>query len=220
MTVSKIDAAISSVTKAVKRLEKSDRNQHGGYNFAGIDDFLAMTGRLCGEAGLSVIMDEDEFEIIPDFFQTKGGKAAGLRMRFSITLRCDGESAGPFRRSIMVPGNMGSQAFGAAQSYVLKQFLRATFQIPTGEKGDDIDAHYTGEMSAAPAKPAVAAITDEQRAVLMGMIENTGADARKFCNYFRISSVPELAASDFSAAMAMLEKKGLPRTSSPQREAA
>jgi ERF superfamily len=148
METTKIDAAIAKVAAGVKRLEKLDRNAHGGYNFAGIDDFLAMTGKLCGDAGLSVIMDESDFEIIPDFFVTKGGKTAGLRMKFAIYLRAAGESIGPFHRSIMVPSHMGSQAFGAGQSYVLKQFLRATFQIPTGDKNEDIDAYDTGAMTA------------------------------------------------------------------------
>jgi hypothetical protein len=42
---------------------------------------------------------------------------------------------GPFRRHVDVPRN-GPQAFGAAQSYVLKQFFRAQFQIATGEADD------------------------------------------------------------------------------------
>lgn len=142
----KLDAAIAAVTAGVKRLEKTERNQHASYNFAGIDDFLEMTGKLCSAAKLNVLMDETDFDVLDEFFATKSGKVAGLKMRFAIFLRCDGEEAGPYHRSIIVPANMGSQAFGAGQSYVLKQFLRATFQIPTGDKGEDIDAHDTGTM--------------------------------------------------------------------------
>jgi hypothetical protein len=36
---------------------------------------------------------------------------------------------------------MGSQAYGAAQSYTLKLFERSLFQIATGEKGQDVDEH-------------------------------------------------------------------------------
>jgi hypothetical protein len=35
----------------------------------------------------------------------------------------------------MVPAR-GAQAFGSAQSYALKQFMRSLFQIPTGDKED------------------------------------------------------------------------------------
>lgn len=209
---SKIDTAIATVIKGVKRLAKDERNSHGGYSFAGIDDFLAMTGKLCGEAGLSVIMDEDEFEVVPEFFATKQGKVAGLRMRFAIVLRCDGEQAGPYRRSIMVPANMGSQAFGAAQSYVLKQFLRATFQIPTGDKGEDIDAHDTGAMQPDP-------ISDDQRDQLMTLASQSGADMKAFCTYYQIGSLRDLPAIRFTHAKTMLEKK-LSEKAQPEREAA
>ena len=81
-----------------------------------------------------------------------------LLMRFAFTEAKDGESIGPLHRSIMVPASMGSQAFGSAQSYALKQFLRSLFQISTGEKDQDIDAHDTGELATyrqeAPAKRA------------------------------------------------------------------
>jgi hypothetical protein len=143
-----VDEAIAAVTAGVKRLAKDEKNQHGGYQFAGIDAFLEMTGKLCGEAGLNIIMDEAEFEIIDEFFSTRNGMVAGLRMKFHITLSKEGEQKGPYTRSIIVPANMGAQAFGAAQSYVLKQFERATFQIPTGDKGEDIDAHDTGTITA------------------------------------------------------------------------
>ena len=203
---SKIDAAIAKVTSGVKRLGRGDRNAHGGYNFASIDNFLEMTGSLCGDAGLNVIMDETDFEVIPEFFTTSKGKTAGLRIKFAIYLRADGESAGPFHRSIMVPANMGSQAFGAGQSYVLKQFLRATFQIPTGDKGEDIDAHDTGTMRGA-ANDSGAKIDDGQFAQLTTLAEHSGADLRGFCTYFKVDAVKDLPASHFTKAKAMLERK-------------
>ena len=39
----------------------------------------------------------------------------------------------PIKRSIRVNSSAGSQAYGQAQSYCLKQFLRGVFMIPTGE---------------------------------------------------------------------------------------
>jgi len=211
VTDSKIDAAIAYVTKAVKRLEKADRNSHGNYAFASIDDFLAMTGRLCGEAGLSVLMDEADFEIIPDMFATKQGKVSALRMKFAITLRCEGEMAGPYHRSILVPANMGSQAFGAAQSYVLKQFLRATFQIPTGDKGEDINAHDTGEMR------GTEIISDAQYAELTALVSATGTDLQKLCEFYRCDALIRLPAASFDHARTVLRSK-LP--AQPDQEAA
>lgn len=138
--MSKVTEAIAAVMSDIKRLAKEDKNQHGGYNFASIDDFLDLTRPLCAKHGLVVLQDEEDFEVLD-----AGNNNKSLRMRFAFTLEAGGESRGPLRRSIMVPAKMGSQAFGAGQSYALKQFLRATFQIATGEK-DDIDHHDTGEL--------------------------------------------------------------------------
>lgn len=200
--MSKVDEAVAKVTKAVTRLSKGERNQHGGYNFAGIDDFLEMTGKLCGDAGLNVIMDEEEFEVVDEFFATKAGRVAGLRMKFAIWLKCEGEKDGPYHRSIMVPSNMGSQAFGAGQSYVLKQFLRATFQIPTGDKSEDIDAHDTGVMHA----PAPDRIDAEQLAVLQTLTSQAGTDLKNLCTFYKIGALPELPASGYEALVKKLKK--------------
>ena len=48
----------------------------------------------------------------------------------------------------MVNASMGSQAFGAAQSYTLKQFMRSLFQVATGEKGQDADEHPPADLPA------------------------------------------------------------------------
>ncbi len=197
----KVDAAIATVTKGVKRLAKEERNPHGGYNFAGIDDFLEMTGKLCGAAGLNVLMDELEMDVLADFFTRKSGKVAGLKMRFAIWLKCEGEKDGPWHRSIIIPADMGSQAFGAAQSYVLKQFLRATFQIPTGDKGEDIDNHDTGTM--APSGP----IDAEQLAFLHSEIERTKSDEAAFCRYLKVPSLNLLPVGKYDAAVAGLKRK-------------
>lgn len=155
---STIHAAIAAAMGDVRPLAKEDRNQHGNYNFAGIDAFLDLTRPICAKHGLNILQDEEGFEVFE--VASKNGPQKMLLMRFAFTVAKDGETIGPLHRSIMVPASMGSQAFGSAQSYALKQFLRSLFQISTGEK-DDIDHHNTGELYAKPAndtpvKPSVA----------------------------------------------------------------
>jgi hypothetical protein len=181
----------------IKRLAKEDKNQHGGYNFASIDDFLDLTRPLCAKHGLVVLQDEEDFEVID-----AGNNNKSLRMRFAFTLEAGGESRGPLRRSIMVPAKMGSQAFGAGQSYALKQFLRATFQIATGEK-DDIDHHDTGELPVNRSTPISGKQADEIRA----LIESTGSDAERFLKYMKAESVPDILAADYNKAVSALNKK-------------
>ena len=45
-------AAISKAMASVKKVVKEGKNAHDGYNFASIDDFLAMVNPICADAGL------------------------------------------------------------------------------------------------------------------------------------------------------------------------
>src|SRR3546814_17547985 len=51
----------------------------------------------------------------------------------------------------MVLASMGPQAFGSAQSYAMKQFERALFQIATGD-GEDADHHAQSNLPGAQRK--------------------------------------------------------------------
>lgn len=149
----KVAAAISKVQGSIKQIVKGEKNQHGNYNFASIDDFLSATSPLCAEAGLIIVQDEDSFEIKES--TSKDGKPVSwLNLTYKFTLaHTSGETwKQQPRRSILVNGSMGSQAFGAAQSYVLKQFMRSLFQIATGDK-EDLDHEQASNLpSYAPSR--------------------------------------------------------------------
>lgn len=136
----KVATAVCAVMKAVPKLAKGETNKHGGYAFASIDDFLDAVRPLCADAGLIITQDEESCEVKGDW----------LFMQFSFTLsHVSGETwAHRPRRTIMVSAKMGAQAFGAAQSYSLKQFERSLFQIATGEKGQDADEHPPASLPA------------------------------------------------------------------------
>lgn len=147
----KVAAAICAVMKAVPKLGKSEKNAHANYNFASIDTFLEVVGRLCAEAGLIIVQDEESFEVVPA--TDKAGKPAPwLKIVYSFTLAHSSGETWEHRpeRTIMVQASMGAQAFGAAQSYSLKQFERSLFQIATGEGGvEDADSHPQADLPAA-----------------------------------------------------------------------
>lgn len=127
-------AAVVAALGKVKTLTKSERNESAGYAFSSIDSFLALVNPICAETGLIVLMDETLVEDIAT--GPRSGGDAWLRISYEITLaHVSGQMLGPFRRHVDVPRS-GPQAYGAAQSYVLKQFLRAQFQIATGETDD------------------------------------------------------------------------------------
>lgn len=137
-----IFAAVVKAMGQMKRLAKDSRNDEQKYDFASIDDFLAMTGPIMAESGLFILMNESEIE--PFERQGKYGISFWLRVKFSMTVFHEsGEHLPPVTRTVEVI-RTGAQSFGSAQSYALKQFQRALFNIPTGDK-DDADFAEKGE---------------------------------------------------------------------------
>jgi hypothetical protein len=138
-----VAAAISKVMAGVPKLQRGEKNQHAGYNFASIDDFLEAVRPLCAESGLIILQDEASSEIKDGGVDRQGKPRRWLSMTYAFTLaHASGETwAHRPQRTIVVDTSMGSQAFGAAQSYCLKLFMRSLFQIATGEKGQDVDEH-------------------------------------------------------------------------------
>lgn len=149
-----IAEAVIAVMQKVPKLERTEKNTHGNYNFASIDDFLEAIRPLCAENGLIILQDETDYSI-QDGVNAKGQKTAWLLMTFRFMLsHKSGESwAYQPTRSIMVNATMGAQAFGAGQSYTLKHFMRSLSQIATGEKSVDTDYQDHGTLPAK--KPAM-----------------------------------------------------------------
>jgi hypothetical protein len=132
-----VAAAINAVMVEVKRLDKGAENKHGNYKFTSVDDFLDATRPACAAAGLIIVPDEESVDMVEKW----------LRVKFSFTVaHASGETwdHSP-TRTVMVNSAMGSQAYGAAQSYALKQFLRALFQISTGD-GEDADTQPNEQL--------------------------------------------------------------------------
>lgn len=142
----KVAAALVAVMGTVPKLNKGEKNTHGNYNFASIDDFLEAVRPLCAAQGLIILQDEESFEMM----ETTGRDGNGIKwlvMKFRFTLvHSSGEMFDGGIRTAMVNAAMGSQAFGAAQSYALKQYMRSLFQIATGENVVDADAHPPADL--------------------------------------------------------------------------
>jgi len=131
-----VAGAVNAVMGRIKGLLRTERNRAGGYRFASIDDFLGAVNPLCAKAGLIILQDELDARLVHD--GTEVSQRSWLWATFTFTLaHKSGALYGPLTRSVMVPAS-GAQAFGAAQSYALKQFMRSLFQIPTGD-GEDAD---------------------------------------------------------------------------------
>lgn len=130
--------AICAVMAEVPKLARGERNTHGNYNFASIDDFLEAIRPLCASTGLIILQNESMIE----------ARDGWLTLRYDFILAHEsGETwTQSLTRNVMVSAKMGAQAFGAAQSYALKQFMRSLFQVATGEKGQDMDEHPASDL--------------------------------------------------------------------------
>lgn len=141
-----IAGAVCKVMGQVKQLGKTEKNKFDNYDFVSVDKFLAAVNPLCADAGLFVIHQE----IGHDYYTNKK-ESLWMRVSFDFYLcHTSGHVCGPFRRCVAVPMT-GAQSYGSAQSYALKQFFRALFMIPTGDR-DDADFNTKDEHQAAPQK--------------------------------------------------------------------
>lgn len=145
-----ITTAICEVMGAVKSLAKDAKNPHANYKYASVEGFLELIRPLCAKAGLVIDTDEEEVSFRPG--TTATGKAVNwLLIKFSFTLSHKSGVTWAHRpiRTAMVNANMGSQAFGAAQSYAFKSYTRMLFMISTGEEREpDIDQNKPEDLPA------------------------------------------------------------------------
>lgn len=152
-----IAGAIVLVMRAVGKLAKESKNQHGGYRYASVDAFLEATNPACAEAGLIIMPIEleatdDEIEV-----WDKDGRSRKRRvMRFKYAFQLVHESGEVWMnprdvRSVILDYT-GPQTFNAAQSYALKVFMRGLFQIPTGDPDADAQEQHQAEIIRATVK--------------------------------------------------------------------
>lgn len=134
--------AMCAVQTTMEAVKKSQRNQHGGYNFASTDDIYAALTRRMGEVGLSLIALEDECEIVRVEKDGKTSQWARLVYSYVLATETDTWSHRNLRRSLYIQVT-GPQTFQAAQSYTEKSVMRSLFKVPTGDM--DLDSVSQGE---------------------------------------------------------------------------
>lgn len=197
-----LTAKIASVIVELGVLGKESRNAFDKYDYASIDKFLEHVREVIGAAGLVVLQDEISVE---HFERQAGGKKKPWQTyvyEFSIIDEA-GDSTKPLRRTVSVPFN-GAQASGSAQSYALKQFLRSTFLIATGDKVElnDADANAT-DLSPVVRKT----INEKQQKVIEDsmswMTEDEKAEELKKWN---VDSIADLSVRRFEGCVRYLEK--------------
>lgn len=132
-----IVSAICQIKVTLESVKKTQRNAHGGYNFASTDDIYAALTKKMGDVGLVCLGLEDECEIVR--VEKDGKTSQWARLKFSFVWATkDATWTDPRACRSLYIQVTGPQTFQAAQSYAEKAYLRSTFKLPTGDL--DLDA--------------------------------------------------------------------------------
>ena len=102
----------------------------------------------------------------------------------------------------LLPDGSGSknavQAVASSVSYGKRYTAGALLNLTS--RGEDDDGQAAGVKGGT--------ITDDQIFTLRDLIDEAGADVRKFCEYYRIDAVADLPSAKYDGAMARLRQKG------------
>jgi hypothetical protein len=165
-----LDAAMSAAMVDIKRLEKLHKNQHGGYQFASVDDFKDEIRPLIAKHGLWVHSNEVSFELL----QLKISKDEKTYAKISFEYRVhhiSGSVTDATRFTVCLPYT-GAQTSGAAQSYALKEGVyKGLFQASSGDLNEEADMQEQVQLTdhnrlgKADAKPLWEALQKEMREI-------------------------------------------------------
>ena len=153
-----VAGAIVLVMRAIGRLVKDGKNQHGGYSYASTDAFLEAINPACAEAGLIVKPRCVASEVVTVEVMDKASKQLVQKRMVQATYAfiLIHESGATWsddaeRRTIMLD-HTGPQSFGAAESYAVKTFMRSLFLVATGDKDADAQEQHQAEVIRATVK--------------------------------------------------------------------
>lgn len=156
-----IATAVLLVMRAVGKIAKDSKNNHGNYAYTNIDAFLEVCNPACAEAGLIIMPVELSSEAQTVETVGNDGKVkASRQIVFAYNFMLIHESGATWCnerdvRHVAVQA-VGAQAYGSAQSYALKQYMRSLFLIPTGDPDADAQSHMQATMIRATVSAAKA----------------------------------------------------------------
>lgn len=219
----KLNEAVRAVLADVHRLAKDDRNNHGNYAYVSVDDVKDHVRPILARHGLSTSVSEQSFELLQ--LAGKNGSTTSAKIAYAISLHHNsGEESEPEIITIVLPYT-GAQTAGAARSYAVKEWMKSTLLVSTGEKdavagGADADAYaqqdYTAPHGKAATSPTSTPINAEQFRTLRDLIDKTGSDEAKLLAYVKADSLENFTVTQFRTAEAALLKK----LETPKKEAA
>jgi len=155
-------SAIHAVMSEVKRLEKTETNDHAKYKFAPADQFRDFIREKFNKYNLVLSLNEMFASQV-----SEGMKAGTIKFtyQFVIIHTETGEATIPEARSVFLP-YVGSQTAGIASTFALKEWLKNKFLISTGEpdpenKMGEADDRAGGKLSLEESEHALKTLQGE-----------------------------------------------------------
>lgn len=168
-----IAQAITLVMRAVGRLVKDGKNQHGGYSYASTDAFFEAINPACAEAGLIIKPRAVSvaLEVIETYDKNTKLVVPKRMVVGTYTFILIHESGATWvdeldRRTLALDFT-GPQSFGAIESYACKSFMRSLFVVATGDKDADAQEQHSAEVIRATVKAVKAKRESGEAQVLM-----------------------------------------------------
>ena len=192
-----IHKQMACIMRAVGAIGKTEKNSGQGWNFRGIDNVYNSLHQHMAEAGIyttSEILDKSREERT-----TRNGSVLAytiLKIRYTFHAKDASEVSTEVIGEGMDSGDKSSnKAMAVAHKYALLQ----AFMVPTEEQKDpDAEVHEVAPLEK---------ISEEQLGTVINMLQASGSDQKRFCDFFKISSVKELPAESFRTAHGMLLTK-------------
>lgn len=123
--------AILSIAPRIPSLDKSDRNEHGGYNYVSIDDYFDHVARIAQHDGLGWSVRQIDLNLSNDLPKPM------MVGTFEFDLFTATDRWNSFFRVTVSHPVQGAQTAGSMLAYAMKMFLRMTFSVVTGEQDAD-----------------------------------------------------------------------------------
>ena len=192
------------VQKAIAKvgIEKAQRNEHGRYNFRGIDDVQNALAPILAEVGLLVIPSVKTKELVQT--QTSGGKATNhwqveVQFQFVDPDAKEGDHISAVTNFVGEAYDTSDKGLQKAITSAYKYMLFEVFCIPVDGVGDS-DADYHEAV-------APELMTDDQRHEILGMCMKTNTNVDQFVQWLGFDKLINVPSDQFERAMQALTAK-------------
>ena len=185
-TMGKIAPALVKALAEIGGVAKGADNPFFKSKYATLENVIDASKPILAAHGLAMI-------------QFPGAYGSGAMSLDTVILHESGEWISGVEAFGVATGKQDPQAIGSALTYARRYAQMAVLNMPAVD--DDGEAAMVRPVANAPK------ITQDQADTLQALIEDVGADAKRFLAYLKVSNLVDLPASRYAEAVQALESK-------------